>query len=88
MQARVAELKESSAKNNASLVQYTWKEAVKIILNGEEKKTEHFQVRQGPDGKPIKTSLDASALAAAYDRMLKGDVRYRFVIDIDSLRQK
>ncbi|MGB9448047.1 MAG: hypothetical protein WBR26_23820 [Candidatus Acidiferrum sp.] len=61
LQARVAELRESAAKNKQALAQYTWKETVKIILNGEEKKTQHFQVRQGPDGKPIKTSLDAPA---------------------------
>jgi hypothetical protein len=60
MQARVAELKESMAANKAALATYTWEETVKIILKGEEKKTEHFEVRQGPDGKPIKTSLDAA----------------------------
>jgi hypothetical protein len=64
LQARVAELKESSARNKEALAQYTWQETVKIILKGEEKKTEHFEVRQGPDGKPIKTSLDPAAPAA------------------------
>jgi len=64
LQARVAELKESMAKNKATLAQYTWQETVKIILKGEEKKTEHFQVHQGPDGKPVKTSLDPAAPAA------------------------
>lgn len=58
LQARIAELKESSSKNKALLAQYTWKETVKIILKGEEKKTENFQVHQGPDGKPVKTSMD------------------------------
>jgi hypothetical protein len=58
MQTRVTELKESMAANKAALASYTWEETVKIILKGEEKKTEHFEVRQGPDGKPIKTSLD------------------------------
>jgi hypothetical protein len=58
MQTRVAELKESMAANKVALASYTWEETVKIILKGEEKKTEHFEVRQGPDGKPIKTSLD------------------------------
>ncbi len=61
LQARVAELKEASAHNKEALAQYTWQETVKIILKGEEKKTENFEVRQGPDGKPIKTSLDAPA---------------------------
>jgi len=63
LQARVAELKESSARNKQALAQYSWQETVKIILKGEEKKTEHFEVRQGPDGKPVKTSLDPAPAA-------------------------
>ena len=61
LKARVTELKESMASNKQALAQYTWEETVKISLKGEEKKTEHFEVRQGPDGKPIKTSLDPAA---------------------------
>jgi alkylated DNA repair dioxygenase AlkB len=61
LQARVAELKESSAKNKQALAQYTWKETVQIYLKGDLKKTENFQVKQGPDGKPVKTSLDTPA---------------------------
>ncbi|MGC2767426.1 MAG: hypothetical protein WB607_18105 [Candidatus Acidiferrum sp.] len=63
LQAQVAELKESAAKNKEALAQYSWQETVKIILKGEEKKTEHFEVRQGPDGKPIKTPLDPAPAA-------------------------
>ena len=59
MQARVAELKESMAKNKQALAQYTWHETDTIKLKGEVKKTSNFQVRMGPDGKPQKTSLDA-----------------------------
>jgi hypothetical protein len=58
MQQRVAEVKESIAKNKQSLAQYTWVEQVNISLKGELKKQEHFQVRLGPDGKSQKTSLD------------------------------
>jgi hypothetical protein len=58
LQERVAELKESMAKNKMSLAQYTWVEQVNISLKGELKKQEHFQVRLGPDGKNQKTSLD------------------------------
>ncbi len=58
LQQRVAELKESMAKNKQALAQYTWVEQVTISLKGEQKKQEHFQVRLGPDGKPQKTSLD------------------------------
>ncbi|HVN80471.1 MAG TPA: hypothetical protein VMW38_15860 [Terriglobia bacterium] len=58
LQQRVAELKESMAKNKQSIAQYTWVEQVNISLKGELKKQQHFQVRLGPDGKPQKTSLD------------------------------
>jgi hypothetical protein len=46
LQARVGELKESMAKNKQALAQYTWEETVKIILKGQERKVEHFQVRE------------------------------------------
>jgi len=61
MQARVTELKESSAKNKQELAHYTWTERVTISLKGQERKQERFQVRMGPDGKPIKTPIDAPA---------------------------
>src|SRR5580704_19369085 len=53
LQAQVAELKESTAKNKEALAQYSWQETVKIILKGEEKKTEHFEVR-APMANPSK----------------------------------
>jgi hypothetical protein len=58
LQQRVAELKEAVGQNKQALAQYTWVEQVNISLKGELKKQEHFQVRLGPDGKPLKTSLD------------------------------
>jgi hypothetical protein len=58
LQERVAELKESMARNKQSLAQYTWAEQVNISLKGELKKQQHYQVRLGPDGQPQKTSLD------------------------------
>ncbi|HEY2821090.1 MAG TPA: hypothetical protein VGJ06_08630 [Candidatus Acidoferrum sp.] len=61
MQARVAELKESTTKNKQELAKYTWTERVTISLNGQERKQERFQVRMGADGKPVKTPIDAPA---------------------------
>jgi hypothetical protein len=61
MQARVGELKESATKNKEALAKYTWTERVTISLNGKERKQERFQVRVGPDGKPVKTPIDAPA---------------------------
>jgi hypothetical protein len=61
LQQRVADLKESTAKNKEELKQYTWLERVTVSLKGQERKQERFQVRLGPDGKPVKTRLDAPA---------------------------
>jgi hypothetical protein len=65
MQQKIAEVKEAAAKNKQALAQYTWVEQDTIILKGEQKKQEQFQVRLGPDGKPQKTPLDAQAPAPA-----------------------
>src|SRR5271168_4951061 len=61
LQQRVADLKESAAKNKEELKQYTWLERVTISLKGQERKQERFQVRLGADGKPLKTPLDTPA---------------------------
>lgn len=65
LQERIAQLKESSAQNKQQLAQYTWVEQVTISLKGEEKKQEKFQVKTGPDGKPVKTPIGSSPAPAA-----------------------
>jgi hypothetical protein len=65
LQQKIAEVKEAAAQNKQALAQYTWVEQDSIILKGEQKKQEHFQVRLGPDGKPMKTPLDAQASSSA-----------------------
>lgn len=71
MRERVAEVKEAAARNKQALAQYTWVEQVTIILKGEQKKQEHFQVRLGPDGKPLKQSLDPPAAPPEHEGRLK-----------------
>lgn len=65
LQQRVAELKQAIAMNKQALAQYTWVEQVTISLKGEQKKQEHFQVRLGPDGKPLRQSLDPTQEASS-----------------------
>jgi hypothetical protein len=65
LQQRVAEVKESTARNKQALASYSWTETVTISLKGEQKKQQHFQVRLGPDLKPQKSSLDPPDEAAA-----------------------
>jgi hypothetical protein len=76
LQQRVAELKESTAKNKQALAQYTWVEKVTVYLKGQQKKTESFQVRMGPDGKPQKTPL-GPAPATQNDSGARGGGRLR-----------
>lgn len=76
LQQRVGDLKDSIAKNKAALAQYTWTEQLTILLKGQTKKTEHFQVRIGPDGKQQKTSLDPSPQPSPAPR---GRLRQRIV---------
>lgn len=60
LQQRLAEVKESSARNKQALATYTWQEQDTISLKGEVKKQESYQVHMGPDGKPQKTPLNAA----------------------------
>jgi hypothetical protein len=57
LKQRVEEIKQATAKNKQALAHYTWVELVTISLKGEQKKQEHFQVRLGPDGKPLERTM-------------------------------
>jgi hypothetical protein len=52
-----ATIKESIAKNQAALKQYTWTENTQISLKGEVKKQEENQCQYGADGKVQKTPI-------------------------------
>lgn len=58
LQERVAEVKESSAKNKQALAQYTWQQQETISIKGDVKDTKLFRVQMGPDGKQQKTQLE------------------------------
>src|SRR4249920_2277846 len=56
-QERIAALKESLAKNQAALKQYSWVETTVISLKGEVKKQQQKQCSYGQDGKVQKTPI-------------------------------
>ena len=58
---KAAAIKESIAKNQAALKQYTWTETTQISLKGEVKKQQQKQCQYGPDGKVQKTPIGNSA---------------------------
>jgi hypothetical protein len=60
---RAAAIKESLAKNQAALRQYSWVETTTISLKGEVKKKEQKQCFYGADGKVQKTPLPGQAAA-------------------------
>ncbi|HEY2153819.1 MAG TPA: hypothetical protein VGH34_23640 [Vicinamibacterales bacterium] len=58
---RIAAIKESLAKNQAALKQYSWIETTQTSLKGEVKKTEQKQCSYGADGKVQKTPMPGAA---------------------------
>src|SRR5215472_14321302 len=58
IQQRLAEVKESAARNKQALAGYTWQQQENIAIKGNVKDTKVFRVRLGPDGKPQKTEME------------------------------
>jgi hypothetical protein len=58
MQERLAEVKESAAKNKQELSHYSWQEQQTIAIKGDVKDTKTYQVHVGPDGKPQKVEAE------------------------------
>jgi hypothetical protein len=61
LQQKLAMVKESVARNQAALKQYTWTEHTDMSLKGEVKKSIDNLCRYGPDGKVAKTAIGAPA---------------------------
>jgi hypothetical protein len=61
LQEKLATVKESVARNQAALHQYSWTEHTDIVLKGEVKKTKDELCRYGPDGKVAKTPIGTPA---------------------------
>jgi hypothetical protein len=78
-QEKIAELKQSMAKNKQALAQYSWQEQDTISIKGEVKKQELFQVRMGPDGKNQKTAIGTQAAQQQSSGGRQGRVKQRVV---------
>ena len=57
LQQQLAVLKESLAKNQQALRQYSWTETTLLSLKGEEKVRSQKECHYGPDGQVVKTPL-------------------------------
>ncbi len=58
LQQRLAEVKESAARNKQALAHYSWQQQETIAVKGSVKDTKIFQVHLGPDGKPQKVEME------------------------------
>jgi hypothetical protein len=56
-QAQLEDLKQSIAANTQALSQFTWQEQQTVLIKGNLKSQELFQVEPGPDGNPQKKPL-------------------------------
>jgi len=72
-----AAIKESIAKNQAALKEYTWTENTQISLKGEVKKQTENQCQYGPDGKVQKTPIGnpADSQSAQQSSGRRGEVK-------------
>ena len=59
-QQKLAAVKESVARNEAELRQYTWTEQIQISFDNEVRKTEESLCHYGPDGRVQRTPLSPS----------------------------
>ncbi len=59
VQAKLAQVKQDAAANQAALRQYGWMETIQVAVNGEVKQTKQMSCRYGPDGKPLCTPVGA-----------------------------
>jgi hypothetical protein len=77
LQERVAEIRQAAAQNKQLLAQYSWQEQQTVSVKGEVKKQTMYQVRMGPDGKPLKTqtSPEQQPSNGGRDRGLRGRVK-------------
>ena len=76
LQKKLATVKESVARNQASLRKYTWTEQTEILYKGEVKKTQQYLCRYGPDGEGSKDSARPAGSGKAQARP-KGKDRRR-----------
>jgi hypothetical protein len=82
LQAKIADVKASLAKNQEALRQYTWMETTEISLKGEVKSKTQNSCSYGPDGKVEKKLVSAPAEKKAPPRGLKGKIVENKVDDL------
>jgi hypothetical protein len=82
LQAKIADVKASLAKNQEALRQYTWMETTEISLKGEVKSKTQNSCNYGPDGKVEKKLVSTPPEKKDAPRGLKGKIVENKVDDL------
>ncbi|HUN29289.1 MAG TPA: hypothetical protein VMV65_05760 [Alphaproteobacteria bacterium] len=61
LQQKVAAIEAAAYKNKQMLGEYTWQQQETVLVNGEVKKVDLYQVQLGPNGKPAKVEINQSS---------------------------
>lgn len=61
LQQKVAAIEAAAYKNKQMLGEYTWQQQETVLVNGDVKKVDLYQVQLGPDGKPAKVEISQSS---------------------------
>ena len=64
LQQRLAEVKQSAARNKESLARYSWQQQETISIKGNVKDVKLYQVHLGPGGEPVKVELENTPTAS------------------------
>jgi len=82
LQAKIADVKASLAKNQEALRSYTWQETTEISLKGDVKSKTQNACSYGADGKVVKTLVSAPPEKKDAPRGLKGKIVENKVEDV------
>ncbi len=78
LQQKVAAIEAAAFKNKQMLGEYTWQQQETVLVNGDVKKIDLYQVQLGPNGKPAKVEISQSS--SSLDQRRHG-IRHRITQD-------
>jgi hypothetical protein len=78
LQQKVAAIEAAAFKNKQMLGEYTWQQEETVLVNGDVKKIDQYQVQLGPNGKPVKVEISQSSSSS--DQRRHG-IRHRITQD-------
>jgi hypothetical protein len=78
LQQKVAAVEAAAFKNTQMLGEYTWQQQETVLVNGDVKKVDLYQVQLGPNGRPAKVEISQSSSSSSQRRF---GIRHRITED-------